>query len=497
MAKYRRTNADQGMFLSIDPAAQIIPGTFEHALETVIGRMDLSSLEKRFQNDGGGAPAYPPRVLLKIILFGYSRGIVSSRRIERACWENITFMILSEHTKPDHGTIAGFVARMDAEVVKIFTEVLKLCQECGMIGGEVFAVDGCKIRSNASREMSGTHAELKRRSEKLLETLNACIKSHQESDTQEKREKQATRYRKKIDKIESFLEKESPRMGQRGNEKQSNVTDNESAKMKTSHGVMQGYNGMAMVDEKYQIVVYSEAFGTGQEQALLKPMVESTEQQMQSIRGVSYSLENKVLIADTGSFSEENLKLLASHEIDGYIPDPDFRERDERFQERRDRRLEKQNDRKYQAADFTLQPDQNSLICPNGKTLTRVGQGHQFGNSSGVRYTARQADCSSCSLREKCLKSDKVRKRTVYIITAAKETRLMKEKIDTPEGRRMYSKRMAIVEPVFANIRTHKQLDHFTYRTKQKVNVQWNLYCLVHNIDKLARFAFGKQERAA
>ena len=111
-------------------------------------------------------------------------------------------------------------------------------------------------------------------------------------------------------------------------------------------------------------------------------------------------------------------------------------------------------------------------------------------------YRAREADCSACPLRLKCLSTPKTQARYVLIRIddspeEKKKTSLveqMKAKIDTPEGRKIYSKRLAIVEPVFANIRAQKRLDRFTLRTKKKVNIQWMLFALVHNIEKIANF---------
>jgi len=111
-----------------------------------------------------------------------------------------------------------------------------------------------------------------------------------------------------------------------------------------------------------------------------------------------------------------------------------------------------------------------------------------------VAYQAPKAACCGCHLRDKCLRSKKTEARQVHIFSGGgigKLTDEMREKIDTVEGRTMYSKRLGIVEPVFANIRTHKRLDHFTLAGKEKVNIQWLLYCMVHNVGKLAAFGLS------
>ena len=135
-------------------------------------------------------------------------------------------------------------------------------------------------------------------------------------------------------------------------------------------------------------------------------------------------------------------------------------------------------------------------ICPNGKVIKRKARAQQIRNYVYDMYRAREADCSACPLRLKCLSTPKTQARYVLIRIEVssedkKKTSLveqMKAKIDTLEGRGIYSKRLAIVEPVFANIRAQKRLDRFTLRTKAKVNIQWILFALVHNIEKIANF---------
>ena len=144
--------------------------------------LDLSSFDKWYDNDKGGAAAYPPSVMLKIVLFGYSRGLVSSRRIANACETNITFMSLSGDEQPHYTSIASFVAKMKDQIEPLFTQVLMICDREGLIGRNMFAIDGCKIRSNASKEWSGTFDELERKQAKLRRASQRILARHQAQD---------------------------------------------------------------------------------------------------------------------------------------------------------------------------------------------------------------------------------------------------------------------------------------------------------------------------
>lgn len=150
----------QGMkLLPVDFDRQIQPGSFEHALCYLVDKeLDLAPFHARYNNDEIGASAYDPAVLLKIILLAYSRGIVSSRKIEAACRENVLFIAVSGDSQPNFTTLAAFVSEMGELTAKLFAQVLTLCDRQGLIGREMFAIDGVKLPSNASKAKSGTRA---------------------------------------------------------------------------------------------------------------------------------------------------------------------------------------------------------------------------------------------------------------------------------------------------------------------------------------------------
>jgi hypothetical protein len=397
----------------------------------------------------------------------------------------VQFMAISGNTQPDHSTIAGFISGMGEECESIFSDILFRCGQLGLIGGEIFGLDGSKIRSNASKEWSGTFKELERKKEKLKDVIKDLVRRHKENDTLEDDDlmNKKNKYEDKIKKIDKFLEENEPKKGSRSRELKSNITDNESAKMKSSQGYIQGYNGMAVVDEKKQVVVYAEAFGTNGEGKHLRDMIEKSEASLKAA-GLSENLEDKRFIADTNYFSEENCKYLEEKKIDGYIPDQFFRKRDPRFPEGNPHREKKGL---YKQEKFSYDEKKNYYTCPAGKLLRYDGRKNSRGYV-GRYYRAKKEDCHYCHLRPQCLQKN-ASARSLFIIDIYKPktySEKMMRKIDTPHGRDIYSRRMGIVEPVFANIKTHKGLDRFTLRGKAKVNVQWLLYCCVHNIGKIA-----------
>jgi transposase len=512
MARYKHYDYGQTKLLPISYERQILPGTFEHTLSYLIdNKIDLSVFEDRYRNDETGAPAYDPALLLKIVLFAYSKGITSSRQIERLCREHVVFMALSADTTPHFTTIADFVSSLAPQITRIFRDVLLVCDEAGLIGKEMFAVDGVKLPSNASKEWSGTKADLKKKARKLERGIEHLLTKHRECDVSSDdaalnaaRAKQMATLNNALSKVERFLSNHNEKLGRSGKPVQSNVTDNESAKMPTSKGVVQGYNGVAMVDAKAQVIVHAEAHGEGQENSLLQPMIEGTKAAFQSLNLADDVMHTAKLTADAGYSSESNAAYLYEHGIDGYVADTMYRKRDPRFNDA-ERHVPRKPDAPFskpkkepthfQNSDFTLAPDHSHCICPAGKRMYKGGTLDGYQGFLQIRFRAPKLACRDCPLRAKCLRHPSrtpVRQVAFFLGKATnapdKHMDRMKRKIDTDEGRHQYSRRLGTVEPVFANIRHTHRLNRFTLRTRQKVNAQWLLFCLVHNIGKVQRY---------
>ena len=202
MARYKHIDVSP-RFLAVDLKQQLLPGTFEHALDHLLDHeIDLSALDARYKNDDTGASAYPPAMLLKIVLFAYSQGVIGSRPIERVCREHITFIALSGDSAPHFTTIAGFVSTLGAEVARIFARVLFICDRQGLIGREMFAIDGVKLPSNASKAKSGTRADFERRATKLEAAAKTMLARHRAEDEKPLEPDLAAKQAKRIERLE-------------------------------------------------------------------------------------------------------------------------------------------------------------------------------------------------------------------------------------------------------------------------------------------------------
>lgn len=505
MPKYKSYNYAQEMMIPVDLEHQLVPGSLEFAIHYLVDHeIGLSGFEARFKNDMEGRPAYDPRILLKVVLFGYSRGVVHSRKLERACRENVTFMALSCGQIPDHSTIAHFVSSMQDLILTVFCDILLVCEKEGLLGGTSFSLDGLKLPSNASKQMSGTFSELEHKKKKLEGRIRRLLKKQIEKDMKDKedtierdrrnREKQISRLKRRAEKIGRFLEENEPKKSARGNkELKSNVTDNDSCKMVTMHGTIQGYNGQALVDDKCQVIVHAEACGKGQDYQHVESMIDGAKENTRVIGLEEDYFKGKELTADSNYHSTASLKKCELEKIDAYIPDPNFRKRDARFKNQ-GRYKPKKKRKLFKLEDFTYDQSSDSYICPGGERLTLRGRHSKIKYKVYKRYGALEGVCVKCKLRRRCMPSPTAKRKFLAIDLGHPPDDLigkMIEKIDSEKGKERYERRLAIVEPVFANIRTQKRLNRFTLRGQPKVNVQWLLFCIIHNIEKIVNFGTG------
>ena len=507
MARYKYIDTSPRL-LPVDLSQQLLPGTFEHAVDYLLDHaIDLSSFDARFRNDETGAPAYPPAMLLKVVLCAYAHGIVSSRGIERACREHVTFIALCGDTAPHFTTIAQFVSTLGADIARVFGAVVAICDAEGLIGREMFAIDGVKLPSNASKQRSGTRADFERQATKLEAAAATMVARHRAADGLPVEPNLAAKERTRIARLERdasalrgwLAAHPADRRGPTGGLRQSNRTDGDSAKMATSKGVIQGYTGVAAVDATHQIIVEAQAHGSGAEQECLLPVVTAL--------GPLLAPDSQIT-ADAGYHSEANLRELAAFGMDALIADGDLRRRDERFatQDRHQQAPDPLHDKRdrpaspatYPPSAFTYDAEARTCVCPAGKALYRAGQGLVTKGYVADHFRGAQRDCVPCPRRARCLRTpDTTKTRQVAFFrgkaatTAASYTDRMKQRLDTPEGRAQYARRFGTVEPVFGNLRYNKGLTRFTLRGRAKVDGQWKLFCLVHNIEKLARAGYA------
>jgi hypothetical protein len=357
---------------------------------------------------------------------------------------------------------------------------------------------------------------------KLDAVAKRIVERHRDRDASEKRcasaqrdVTKAARYRQKVAQLKAFLRCSPKKSGPTGNEQKSNLTDPESAKMTSSRGVLQGYNGLAVVDERSQFVVHAEAHGSGYEGHLLAPLIEATRATFAAIQPGRDVFEHVKVTADSGFHSKDVLAAVEQTGADAYIADRDYRRREPAFADvarhkqrsRKERALKRRRQREqrppakrrlFTPQDFSYDAEQALCICPAGQKLYKSGTSMLFNGYLVDRFRAPLTACRDCHLRDQCLRHpDRTPQRQLTVIKdqvgPPPKTRprhsapaeRMRFKFDSPVGREIYSHRMGTVEPVFGNLQ-NKGMRRFTLRGQRKVSAQWQLFTLVHNIEKIA-----------
>jgi len=299
MARFKKMNQEQGVMVAIHFDTQILPGSFEFLVCNLVDKvLDLSEFDAVYKNgtSKGGASAYDPRVLLKIIFCAYARGVLSSRRISQLCYENVVFMVMACELKPHFTTIANFISSQPELLSGLFSEVLLVCSESGLIDAKMFAVDGCKLSSNASKEHSGNVEDFQRKKERFQRNIDSLMAKHKEEDA---------------------LESELGSINEEHRKREVNAIKH----MTTSHGVLQGYNGVAVVDSKHQVVVAAEAFGHIAEGHTLLPMVDQTFENLKAAGVSEEVLRESLTLGDSGFNEKEALKGLEGRGVKALIAD--------------------------------------------------------------------------------------------------------------------------------------------------------------------------------
>src|SRR5262245_46667347 len=201
MARYK-TIATDPKLLAVDLGRQLLPGTIEHAVNYLFDHaIDLSGFDARFRNDATGAPAYPPAMLLKVVLVAYAHGIVSSRGIARACEEHVTFIALCGDHAPHFTTVAHFVSTLGEDIARVFAAVVAICDAQGLIGREMFAIDGVKLPSNASKRRSGTRADFEQQAAKYEALMQELVQRHRASDTATPEPPPSTKEQRRLERL--------------------------------------------------------------------------------------------------------------------------------------------------------------------------------------------------------------------------------------------------------------------------------------------------------
>ena len=432
------------------------------ALDGAMELLDWSAFESGYSETG--CPAYPPKVLAKTLVYGYSKGIRSSRALEDAVKNDKRYIWLAGGLEPDHCTISRFRKDKQPELKAAYVETVRICAEAGLVLLKLTATDGSKIKSRASKKSLYDAKRLA----KEMEAIEAILAEAEETDRQEdelygsgtgnevpEELADAKKRKEKLEEIARQL-KETKRNSV-------SATDKECRVMKTVDGLRPGYNVQVTVDSANQIIIAAD-------------VVENQTDSRQLMGQIEQVIENtgmrpEMMLADSGYSDEETFKMLSFLGQEAIIPP---------IQQPQEK---KRNDL-FASKCFLRDEEKDVLICPAGRELIFR---REVNCSSGTYREYRAFECRSCSFYGECVKVKEKTGRAIQISVVAAERQSMLEKLRTPEGRRLYSLRQQIVEPVFGNIKANMGLSRFLLHGKGGAQSEAWLICMAHNLKIYAK----------
>jgi len=397
----------------------------------VVDALDLSAIHAVYGEEKRGQPPYHPRLMTKLLVYGYCTGVFSSRRIQKRLQEDIPFKVLAAGNEPDFRTISDFRKLHIKALQGLFEQVLAMALEVGAVKVGRVSLDGTKVKANASKHKAMSYGRMKDKQQQLREEVQQLLEQAEAADEEEDRQhgsKRGDELPEELRRRESRLAKikaakkaleqrarekaaaegktaQEAKRAKPGDKDQYNFTDPESRIMKSADGFAQAYNAQAAVEPEMLLIVGQSVTEATNDKKQLQPMVEAIEQQS--------GQRPDALLADNGYCSDENLAYLESAEqperkIEGFV------------------------------ATGKQKHGEHRLPCPRGplpKGATRVER--------------------------------------------------MKRKLKTKVGKAIYAARKCVVEPVFGQIKQARGFRQFLLRGKEKVKGEWALVCLTHNLLRL------------
>ena len=431
------------------------------AYDAFVEALDFSELGIALDENQVGNPQYDPKAMVKLLVYGYSYGIRSSRKLERAVYHNISFIWLMGSLKPDHKTIANFRRHNIHTLKQILKQCAKLCIELGLIEGNTLFTDGTKIRSNASIKNTWTKEKcdsyLKHIDKHIESILTECDKIDEEEQNQSSlvKMKQTLKDEETLKtKVKNILKKLDE-----DNKKSINTIDPEAVRINSIHGSHAGYNAQIVVDEKHGLIVHSDVTSTNHDAKLLTSQITQANETM--------GKKCKTACSDTGYFDTEDLDKLSKQGIQVIVPSR--------------RLVSKKGPKEFEKERFKYDDKSNSYTCPEGHTIK-----YSFTNNDGknrVYCISKSSLCRQCRHFGKCTKSKRGRR----ILTQSNEH--IRKKLESdymkPQSQAIYSLRKQKVELPFGHIKRNLKVDAFLLRGRDGTMAEMSLLTSCFNISRI------------
>jgi transposase len=463
---YKNGNRDEVMLFP--PTIEEYVGKDDpvRAYDAVIDAMDMKELGFNINGNKVGNSEYNPISMLKLLVFGYSYGWRSSRKLERTLYHNFAFIWLLGGLKPDHKTISNFRKKNIKAIKNVMKQCAIICTKLNLIEGNCLFVDGTKLRGSASLNKTLSKEKLEEKLASLDDRIDQLLKECDEVDSREdgsyvKMDKELQDSKKLKAKIDSLLKKMEEE-----NLKKVNTTDPEAVIMHGRQGIHPGYNGQLVTDEKHGLIVNAD-------------VVTKTNDRNQFSKQIKQANENlgkdcKTAVADAGYSNIEDIEKTAEKGIDVIVPS-------------QKQAAHNPKDNPFDKDKFIYNEEKNQYICPEGKILRYA----QFDKTRDVHVfiIKKVSDCLKCPHYGLCTKGKNGR-RVVRLINEELKIKL-EERYSCDEGQVIYSKRREKAELQFGHIKRNLNAGYFLLRGLEAVQAEFSILASCFNITRMINLLGG------
>ncbi len=476
MAEFKPYAQEQGMLFPPHLGDLIPENHLVRVVNEIVEQLDLREITQKYPYRG--AEGYHPRMLVKILFYGYATGIFSSRKIAAYLGTDITFMWLAAMQRPDFRTISDFRKNHRPIIEDLFIQIVKIGMHMGLVNLGHVSLDGSKINADASKHKAMSRVRLKQEIPKLQKEIEALLDKAEQADQEEDKDNQDPHdgnilpeelscKQKRLAKLQQALEELNERQPEQdaknqeeADKQQINFTDSESRIMVTRHhGVQQAYNPQIAVDKENGLIVGAVLTNSPVDKEQLIPTLKHLEE-------VTGKLPEQ-LTADAGYFSADNIRFCNDQNIDAYIAST---------------KEGKQDGNSFDKTNFNYDPEKDIYTCPEGKelqlktkTTTKKGKTH---------WVYQGIDCPSCPFQSQCVKA----KSGIRQVTRTEDDPIreaMRTKVQSAAGQEVYQKRKGIVEPVWGQIKAIQGFRQFSFRGIDANKAEMFLVAIGHNLRKI------------
>ena len=456
MEKFKPINRHQSFLLP--PSVEDFIGE-EHlarVVNEVVDSLDTTEIESRYSLLG--QKSYPPKLLLKLLFYGYCIGMRSGRKIAAACESDVAFMYLACMYRPDFRTINDFRKDNAGQMEKLFTEVVKLCSAMQMINMGTLVIDSTKLRANASHRQTRTKEQyeqwLSSIEEQAKEILNQADEADKEDD-EKYRDKRGDELPEEINTKSKLTKRIKDVIAQLKEEEKQNFTDADAKIIKGSDRYQTNYNCQTSCT-KEGIIVSAYATNAASDKEQLVEVI------LQAENNATQPFET--ILADSGYASYENYQVL--HDLNKIMLIPD--------QEKQSEMLKAAADQ-YHRNHFIYDVVDDKYTCPQDKVLIYKGTyQHKQNKQKGKLYQG--IDCHNCDKRNLCTKG---MARQIQVDDRTWIRTKVRTLLDSPSGKRLYKLRQQIIEPIFGHLKHNLKYTMLSMRTLKKVNAEWKLIPII------------------